>query len=207
MKEFQPLRVGDTIICKGIKAVVGEILFQDAYSGDYTPGMPKREGYYDIEFKDREGKYRHWKSSLDGGYVDLYMQADTLEEYKSALANTLKAIESCRSVVRSNGGNRDIKQVIIKSLTTGNIRLRINFIDMDSQETELGKDLRVISTRLGTLTPLLSSISKALRKDMPSVCSLNPNINEIVINSNYKYITRVSIISQYFNGEDKIILS
>ena len=60
------LKAGDTIICKGIKAEIGEILFQDAYIEDWVSDNRK---YIDIEFKDVNGRYRHWKSHLDGGTI------------------------------------------------------------------------------------------------------------------------------------------
>lgn len=60
------LEVGDSIICKGEKAEIGEILFQDAYVEDWVDEDRK---YIDIEFKDTKGKYRHWKSHLDGGKI------------------------------------------------------------------------------------------------------------------------------------------
>lgn len=66
MEIKRSLKVGDTIVCKGISAKIGEILFQDCYNPDY---MPEDRHYIDIEFKDIYGKYRHWKSHLDGGYV------------------------------------------------------------------------------------------------------------------------------------------
>lgn len=60
------LEVGDIINCKGVKAEIKEILFQDAYIDDFVPDDRK---YIDIEFKDTKGQYRHWKSHLDGGTV------------------------------------------------------------------------------------------------------------------------------------------
>lgn len=59
--------IGDAIICKGIRAEIKEILFQDAYIGD---DIEEDRKYIDIEFIDTQDKYRRWKSSLDGGKVD-----------------------------------------------------------------------------------------------------------------------------------------
>ena len=60
------LQVGDYIICKGNKVKVAEILAQDFYFCDYSP----ERSYIDIEFTDSKGKYRHWKSNLDGGTLE-----------------------------------------------------------------------------------------------------------------------------------------
>lgn len=55
MKELEP---GDQISCKGIKATIKEIKFQDYYAGDYH-----------MEFTSTDGVYRSWKSVYDGGFV------------------------------------------------------------------------------------------------------------------------------------------
>lgn len=53
------LEPGDAIVCKGIKAIIKEIEFQDYW-----------EGYgFIIEFTDTNGNYRSWKQEVDGGYV------------------------------------------------------------------------------------------------------------------------------------------
>lgn len=54
------LEVGDTIVCKGIKATIASITFQEYWGED--------EGFY-TEFRDTNGKYRNWKQYIDGGYV------------------------------------------------------------------------------------------------------------------------------------------
>lgn len=66
------LQVGDYIKCKGIRVEIGEILSQDFYKDEYIQVNSNIEGmsdrsYIDIEFKDTYGKYRHWKSNIDGG--------------------------------------------------------------------------------------------------------------------------------------------
>lgn len=48
--KMQPLNIGDTIICKGNKWVVGKILSQKV-----VQGTPKREGRYLINFEDNMG--------------------------------------------------------------------------------------------------------------------------------------------------------
>ena len=53
------LEPGDTIICKGIKATIKEIEFQEYW-----------EGYgFITEFTDTNGNYRSWKQGIDGGKV------------------------------------------------------------------------------------------------------------------------------------------
>lgn len=53
------LEPGDTIICKGIRATILTITFQEYWEG---------EGFY-TEFRDTNGHYRNWKQWVDGGYV------------------------------------------------------------------------------------------------------------------------------------------
>lgn len=79
MKE--ELKVGDYIICKGSKVKIGEILSQDFYPCYYTP----ERSYIDIEFRDTKGKYRHWKSTQDGGTIEYAdPQGVTLNEIKNS---------------------------------------------------------------------------------------------------------------------------
>lgn len=53
------LEPGDTIVCKGIKATIAKITFQEYW---------EREGFY-TEFTDTNGVYRNWKQWIDGGKV------------------------------------------------------------------------------------------------------------------------------------------
>ena len=53
------LEPGDTIICKGIKATIKEIKFQEYWDG---------YGFI-TEFIDTNGNYRSWKQGIDGGKV------------------------------------------------------------------------------------------------------------------------------------------
>lgn len=61
---------GDVISCKGNSWRVKEVLSQDVYkdedSGKY--GIEDRS-YIDLEFKDTNGGYHHWKSNIDSGTV------------------------------------------------------------------------------------------------------------------------------------------
>lgn len=47
--------VGDVVACKGIRAEIAKIFYQECYEG------------WDIEFIDTKGVYRHWKQYFDGG--------------------------------------------------------------------------------------------------------------------------------------------
>lgn len=67
------LLVGDTIKCKGVESVIGKILSQSTFIGSSSLNQ---EGYYDIEFEDKNGVYRSWKSYLDGGTVILNPNAE-----------------------------------------------------------------------------------------------------------------------------------
>lgn len=58
------LETGDTIICKGIKATIASITFQEYWGDDKT----REWGFY-AEFRDTNGVYRNWKQYIDGGEV------------------------------------------------------------------------------------------------------------------------------------------
>lgn len=58
-KDIPTLEPGDTIICKGIKATIKEIEFQE-YWKDYG---------FITEFIDTDGNYRSWKQGVDGGKI------------------------------------------------------------------------------------------------------------------------------------------
>lgn len=58
-KDIPTLEPGDRILCKGIKATIKEIEFQEYW-----------EGYgFITEFTDTNGVYRSWKQGVDGGKV------------------------------------------------------------------------------------------------------------------------------------------
>ena len=65
MVDVKELKVGDSIICKGVKATIGNILSQQIYNAcDLSCKC------IDIEFEDTYGNYRNWKSEVDGGVVE-----------------------------------------------------------------------------------------------------------------------------------------
>lgn len=50
--------VGDSISALGHTYIVGKIIYQDCFNGNY-----------DVEFLDPSGGYHHWKSEFDGGCI------------------------------------------------------------------------------------------------------------------------------------------
>ncbi len=67
MRKEKKISVGDTIIAMGIKAKVKEIYYSDRYVEEKNG---KYNIFYDVEFKDTNGVYRHWKSYFDGGHIE-----------------------------------------------------------------------------------------------------------------------------------------
>lgn len=60
-------KAGDIIKAKGITATIKEIFYQDFYPSDRNDGSCD----WDIEFKDTNDNYRHWKQYFDGGKIEL----------------------------------------------------------------------------------------------------------------------------------------
>ena len=104
IREVKP---GDTIVCKGIKAVVKDIMYQDFYKDTSYELMldrmakgllPKGTKVEDrssiiLEFHDEKGNYRNWKSYDDGGYVIYSNIDDYLKEFKEKYHNTGKELK------------------------------------------------------------------------------------------------------------------
>ena len=58
----EDIKVDDVIVCNGQKIKVATILTQDSY-------IFLKEEIHDIEFRDEQGNYHHWKSNIDGGHI------------------------------------------------------------------------------------------------------------------------------------------
>ncbi len=58
------IKVGDIIECKGVRAVVGEITYQE-----YFPATKYEPEWLEVEFYDTSGVYRNWNKRYDGGRV------------------------------------------------------------------------------------------------------------------------------------------
>ena len=52
------ISIGDIICALGHYFIVGKIIYQDYYNGNW-----------DVEFLDDDGGYHHWKSEFDGGFT------------------------------------------------------------------------------------------------------------------------------------------
>ena len=64
-----PLRPGDVIRAYGLSFTIAKIFYQDWYGPrDAAPECSDFWGY-DVEFRDTEGRYHHWKQNEDGGDV------------------------------------------------------------------------------------------------------------------------------------------
>lgn len=58
------VNIGDTIVCKGIRATVARIAYQE-----YFPATKYQPEWLVVEFWDTNGNYRNWKKHYDGGDV------------------------------------------------------------------------------------------------------------------------------------------
>ena len=88
------LEVGDIIYCKGIRAEIDRISYQEYW-----------DGYgFRTEFWDTKGNYRSWKQDLDGGFVLNYspVPPEVIEHVKEYFSdhNSLRnyeVVEICRA--------------------------------------------------------------------------------------------------------------
>lgn len=82
---------GDTIVSMGVSVVIREVLSQDLYNDEYDDSR----SYVDIEFLDSKGMYRHWKSSLDGGYVRYFDDGNVYNELSDGTKKKLEKAKLC----------------------------------------------------------------------------------------------------------------
>ena len=75
IRSMEQPKVGDTVTAYGIQSTIETIYHSEVYTetGHSMFKESKDENtyyiFYDIEFKDTKGNYKHWKSSFDGGYL------------------------------------------------------------------------------------------------------------------------------------------
>lgn len=69
-RDADSVKVGDTIVCNGLRATVATIHYQDYFD----------ESGFNIEFTSTDGVYRSWKQNLDGGEL-IRFGAETGESF------------------------------------------------------------------------------------------------------------------------------
>lgn len=65
--EANLIKPGDRISAYGYTFTVGKILYQDYFGPKEAVPETSDCWGYDIEFKDDQGRYHHWKQNQDGG--------------------------------------------------------------------------------------------------------------------------------------------
>lgn len=182
MKLKQKLLVGDEITCRGIHAVIGKILSQDFYKGDV-----------DIEFYDSMGKYRHYKSNLDGGRVIYYNNSKELIAYLNALDSTISILSTLT----------DIEYLEISSASNGDTRFKLS--NKGSISTILLNSNYKIKEWKGSL--FLWSVQDVFLEDLPRLVKLNPNIKilRLEFSPGQKYFTRV-VVDRIDGKEDLVLI-
>ena len=68
LNDTNRIRPGDRIRALGYTFTVAKILTQDYYGDRENAGSSDCWGY-DIEFKDPDGRYHHWKQNEDNGVL------------------------------------------------------------------------------------------------------------------------------------------
>lgn len=72
-EESKRVKVGDKVKVGYTTCTIAEIAYIDVYAETGHPMFKESKDpdtyyiFYDIEFRDTNGVYRHWKSSYDGG--------------------------------------------------------------------------------------------------------------------------------------------
>ena len=193
----RPLAVGDSVKCRGERVTIGKILSQDAYHANLRPGEKGISDYYDIEFEDSKGNYRHWKSNIDGGIVILNSNAEKLSRYLSALSNTIEYLMSC---------NKNLRTAIVESNEVGGMVFRLGYSSTGMHSVPVGSNFNLLL--LMNVTPDLSMFIAKFKRDIKNLVALNKNIGILTfsIGYNIKYFTKIEI-SKNPDGEDVITIS
>ena len=196
----RPLAVGDSVKCRGERVTIGKILSQDAYHANLRPGEKGTSDYYNIEFEDSKGNYRHWKSNIDGGIVILNSNTEKLSRYLSALSNTIDYLMYC---------SRNLRSAVVESNEVGGMVFRLNYSSSKGiYSVSVPVDSSFNLLLLMNVTPDLSMFVAKFKKDIFNLVALNKNIGVLTfsIGSNIKYFTKLDI-SKNPNGENVVMLS
>ena len=191
----RPLAVGDSVKCRGERVTIGKILSQDAYHANLRPGEKGISDYYDIEFKDSKGKYRHWKSNIDGGIVVLSSHYINTEKYLSALNTTTECLASIKN----------LKTALVVSKENGTFKVIFEYKNGSLQSAVVSSGFEVKTVE--TITPDLAMFIKCFSQDIASLVSVNSNIGSIKfkLSEGLRYFTKVEEIKMQ-GQEDKILI-
>lgn len=127
------LKVGDTIVVKGVSYRIQEIYRQDFYNDADSKkySLPDKSSI-DIEFIDNNGKYHRWRSNVDGGKI-IYEGAGSrmFSEYKpSSFTYYWKFNPDGGRVVNQGSGNL----MFSKYFLTGNCSLKDAILKMQKND-------------------------------------------------------------------------
>lgn len=191
----RPLAVGDSVKCGGERVTIGKILFQDAYHANLRPGEKGIPDYYDIEFEDSKGKYRHWKSNVDGGIVVLSSHYLETERYLSVLNTTTECLV----------GIKNLKTALVVSKENGTFKVIFEYKNGSLQSAVVSSGFEVKTVE--TITPDLAMFIKCFSQDIASLVSINSNIGSIKfkLSEGLRYFTKVEEIKMQ-GKEDKILI-
>lgn len=191
----RPLAVGDSVKCGGERVTIGKILFQDAYHANLRPGEKRISDYYDIEFEDSKGKYRHWKSNVDGGIVVLSSHYLETERYLSVLNTTTECLASIKN----------LKTALVVSKENGTFKVIFEYKNGSLQSAVVSSGFEVKTVE--TITPDLAMFIKCFSQDIASLVSINSNIGSIKfkLSEGLRYFTKVEEIKMQ-GQEDKILI-
>lgn len=191
----RPLAVGDSVKCGGERVTIGKILFQDAYHANLRPGEKGISDYYDIEFEDSKGNYRHWKSNVDGGIVVLSSHYINTEKYLSAFTTTTEYLVNVKNLT----------SVLVISKEDGTFKVIFEYKNGSLQSAVVSSGFEVKTVE--TITPDLAMFIKCFSQDIASLVSINPNIGSIKfkLSEGLRYFTKVEEIKMQ-GQEDKILI-
>lgn len=191
----RPLAVGDSVKCGGERVTIGKILFQDAYHANLRPGEKGISDYYDIEFEDSKGNYRHWKSNVDGGIVVLSSHYINTEKYLSAFTTTTEYLVNVKNLT----------SVLVISKENGTFKVIFEYKNGSLQSAVVSSGFEVKT--VDTITPDLAMFIKCFSQDIASLVSVNSNIGSIKfkLSEGLRYFTKVEEIKMQ-GQEDKILI-